>query len=186
MGQWVDAGNLMVEPRFIGQSLNNPKRPDLDLYGHFGVEDTTFSFFPHLKHWSFYKKPYRHLLHGNRPSAEAVFRSFEEVLALMKMNKEVEVLVVPGTWFLDPVLYEDPKHPAYSKDFVWLGALNLDLVEIGPAAEVDPIQEKFALAVSRQRRQAHQEGLYTPTVYATCLRPGELEGMLAKFVSSAS
>lgn len=176
--QWLDAGNLMAEPRFVGGSLKYSERPDLNLYKHFGVTEKTFAIFPHAKHWSFYEKPFSRMLHGNHLTAKAAYQSLQEIQQLMEMNK-IENLVIQGAWLLDPELV-NASSPVYNSDLIWLREVFEDSIEIGIASKVNPVLHKYALATSQRRKSAYEAGTYIPKVYATATTLEKLSKALAK------
>lgn len=176
MGQWLDAGNVFVEPRYVGNSLQFTKA-NLDLYKQFGVKPDTFAVYPHIKHWGLYRTPYRHLLEDERLSAEATYKCFEEIQRLMSMNK-ISHVITQGTWLLDPLLI-DKSSPLYNEGFFWLSKVLKNPVEIGLADEINPVLRDYALAVSGQRKRAYDAGTYKPRVYASVVTLEELSEALS-------
>lgn len=182
-GVWFDVGNLMLEPRFVGNSLRYEKRPDLDLYSEFGVTPETFVLFPHLKHSpGLYNPPYDKLLFENHAGKKALLGFYKEAAGLVKKNLTPEIvyaslgdhkisldkLVIPGTWYLDPSLpHFDP-------------ALFDKVLVIGSAKEIDPIQVRFALSTSKKRQRLFDEGKYDPKLTAGFTTLKKMKEVLSK------
>lgn len=178
-GHWLDAGNLMVEPRFVGSSLSYMARPDLNLYRDFGVEGDTFTFFPHMKHKpGLFQEPYSHLLFGQNVTLEVLLSSYELILEFMRANppsyswQRTDLLVIPGTWFHDPGLPEiDPR-------FSWVSETAEKIVVIGEADVMAPLQTQFAIAQSGKRRKLYEEGKYKPQIAAAIISFKFMEQLL--------
>jgi hypothetical protein len=178
MGQWLDTGNLMAEPRYVGNSLNYSERPDLDLYKHFGVKLETFAIYPHAKHWTFYKEPFSQMIYDKHLSAKAAYYSLKEIQELMEMNK-IKHLVIQSTWFLDPEL-TNSSSPVYNEGFLWMKDVFKNTVEIGPADEINTVLRDYSIATSSKRKEAYEAGIYKPMVYASVVSSDELSESLLK------
>ncbi|MFH0943301.1 MAG: hypothetical protein V1810_03960 [Candidatus Beckwithbacteria bacterium] len=159
-GQWLDAGNFMVEPRFVGDSLEIAKKNGVDLYKEFGLQKEDFVFFPHMKHKpGFYNETYSHLLFGDRVTEVSFKKSYRLILELMEKNEQ-NVLLVPGTWFYDPNL------PKVDSKFFWVPQTAEKIVLLGKAAKIDPIQFEFAVDQSARRKELNKTGEYEPQIAA--------------------
>lgn len=180
LAQWLDVGNLMLEPGYVGERLVYPGAPEMNLYQHFGVKPDTFVFFTHIKH-----KPglYEHgKVDGPHLDRNTYLTSYRRIAELMRANQippdedmdvKLDTIISPGSWFYDPQLATiDPDRLGYVQEIAG------NIVVIGPAENLRPKQLEFALSSSEKRRQLHKEGIYHPQLVARKITLPQIEKLL--------
>ena len=186
LGQWLDVGNLMLQPGLVSDRLLYPGASNIDLYKEFGVTPETFVWFTHLKHhpglYDYGKVDGPHLDIGT------YLQAYERIAELMKLNfpakaegisdVRLSLIISPGSWYYDPQLASDP-HLAYVQ------AIAGRVVPIGEAERLGfPKQVEFATLSSKQRLAMYHRvddrgnRVYSPMLTARSVSLHQIEDLL--------
>ncbi len=182
MARWWDVGNLMLEGRYVGNELALIReKTGVDLEKKFGIGYSSFVYFPHLKHKpDFYEAPYDHLLFDNNVTFCAFLKAYQAISDLMHANTDPDptapknILVIPCTWWLDPNLIK------YDANRAWVRTVIPNIVVLGFADQVDPLQLQFALSASKARQRAYKGGDYRPIVAAGFVTLQEIDEIIGR------